>query len=426
MARLSNVLLSFGFGDKIITNDSGSQEIIPALEVQKALLENLYFPGYFQKDAIWQAVNFMQLDHDGVKTEIWKKDAKEVFDEMMRAINESGASQDDPKKFNAEILLDKFLTNSEIFDDEDVENIIYYIGQNAFGRHAGQERHEIVLKEWSEIHREKYLENARKLGFILPVIPPLQKYDETWVQGAARVRAKSRIQYLKKLEDLGIDLGCVRLLTGERELHVELDKMPGESFEDCKKFMLELAQENGIKSDGFEERIEAGAKRTYLKYAVGENRKITETMMAKKLYREIFGHDICNTKVIDAKTKIGQFRPTTASAAYEITCNDLLNRINSGDFKGRAANIMILSSQPFVERQTFTNARVARAEMARLGINQEMVFDGAGDACDSNVAAVHSVFGALIGEGFMREIERHKRPRKCNPDHLNFQTRYKE
>jgi len=419
-------LLSFGFGDKVINRATQAPEVIPLREVQKALLENLYLPGYFTHDSIWQAVNFMQFDRSRKKTEIWKKTVDEVFAEMMSVINECGASQADPKKFNAEIFLEKFLANENIFDRQDVENIIYYIGQNAFGRAAGQERHEIVAQEWSDIHREQYLENARKMGFINEVRPMLAKYDETWVQGAARLRAKSRIEYLKLLQDSGIELGHMRLLTGERELHVEIDKMPHESFEDCKKFIFELAKENEIKAEGFAERIEAGARRTYLQYAHDENKKVTETMMAKRIYREVFGREIADHDVIDAKTKSGESRPTTATAAYEITCNGLLNRINSGDFKGRAANILILSNQPFVERQTLTNARIAYGEMARLKINQEMIFEGAGEACETGVAAIHSVFGALIGEGFMREIARQNRQRKCDISQLNFQTRYKE
>jgi hypothetical protein len=402
MNILSDVLTTIGFGSKVIGRGTSFEKRISAREVQKAFLENLYFAEYFESQSIWQAINLIKREN----RECDFRGVKSSFEAMMEIIRTCFATKGNSRKFNAGILLDKFSSHSAFFTSNEIKNIMVYLGRKAFGRNVGQERNEIQQYPWGEIHREHYMENAQKLGLIFEVKPQLQKYDETWIQGAAYFRTRTRIEYTKKLQDEGFDLGTIRILTGDRELWVEIDKMPGATMEETQNFMLQLAEKSGIKIVGFEERVISDLVRTYPKYAEDESQKLTETVMAKAIYRDVFGRDLIEDEVVDSSAEEGLSRPTTASAAAKVARFQFADRIRRGDFKNKKINILIVSNQPYVERQTITNERAVLKEMKKIGpTKHKLVFDGAGSVCMVGVSEIHSEFGALVSEKYMKQIE---------------------
>lgn len=190
-------------------------------------------------------------------------------------------------------------------------------------------------------------------------------------------------------------------------------------------FMQRLAERNGIKIIGFEKRTVAGSARTYPKYAEGEARKLTETMMAKEVYREVFGREISSDDVVDSKSADSGARPTTATNATDVTREKLAARIRRGDFK-EPVLIGILTDQPYVGRQVISNKRAVSREMEALSIKTEIIFEGMGDPCEAGVTVINSEFAALTMEGFLHHIEQNKAPRKCDVRQLSFQDRCKD
>lgn len=402
MTQLNVALYNFGFKSD---------------EAQEAFLENLYLAVYFDHDKILQALEWMQYNKDGNLTAKWNN-LRLTFLYLKRAINRAKAGQHNVSMFNSKKLLNNFLA-ADIFDHQDVEDIIFYLAQNAFGRLPNQERNELPHFEWMDLYHEKYILNARKLNLIDEINPKLKKYDECWIQGAARFRVMSRMQYLKQLQDNGINVGKVRMLTGARELWAELAVIT--DLEEAKQCMINLAKENNIAFDvtnPFEIRHVGSADRTYLRYAKGETRIITETMMARKMYRQIFGYDIA--EVVDSKAAQGLMRPNTEQNAKDVAL-DLKVRIDQGDFTdNRPINILVISNQPYCKRQAITIARAVK----KIIPNREIICEGVGEAAAVGVAGIHSELGALVTEMFMRKIENDNEERKRMPEQLMFSTRY--
>lgn len=444
MSKLSEVLTDFNFGEKTV-----SGKVIPETEVQKAFLENLYLAGYFKPEFIWQAINLMQYDKSGNVITTYDKEAAEyrrrwdkaggvdaVFLGLSKAIIAAKADQDDPEKFKPDVLLEN-LFKSEIFDRQDVEDVLVYLAQSAFGRNTNQERNELARQAWQALHKERYIENARKMGMIeAATYKDSPSFDEAWIQGAARFRTTTRVQSLR---DSSVKYDKARMLTGERELWVEIDKMPAArseteagkiaaeaiSIAEAKLFMLKLAKENGVKVCGFEERVVAGSKRTYPKYEAGETRKLTETMMAKKVYQDVFGRSLEEDEIIDSAAQGSTLRPDTYKTALDATRGLLVERCKTSE---APVKVLVVSNQPYVDRQVLTNKRAVQESIKKEGIASDAAVDfaGFGEKCEVGVAAVHSEFGALVGEGFMQRSCEKDLPRKCATENLMFSSRCKD
>jgi len=401
MTQLNDALFNFGFKNQ---------------EAQEAFLENLYFAGYFDNEKIWQTINLMQYNKDGTLTAKWNN-LRLTFLFLKRAISRAKANQSDVTKFSAKKLLDNFLV-ADIFDHQDVEDVIFYIAQNAFGRLPNQERNELPHYEWMDLCKEKYFTNSKKLNLIDEINPVLKKYDECWIQGAARLRVITRMKYLKNLQEKGIDVGTVRLLTGARELWAEIAVVS--DINESKECMLKLAKINDIKineDQPFVIKKIGNADRTYLNYAAGESRVITETMMAKKTYREIFGYEI--DQVVDSAAALGLMRPNTEQNAKDVALY-LKERIDRNDFSDNKINILVISNQPYCERQAITISR----SIKKIIPNREIICEGVGEAAAVGVSGVHSELGALVTEMFLRKIEQDNEARKRPPEQLMFSSRY--
>lgn len=413
MTILHKVLLDFGFSNQ---------------ESQLALLNIFNCAGYFSDKNLWQAINLMEFNQDGKKeTSAWKAGELNSFLAIKRVLDLSGANQKNVGFFNAKYFLENAFIEADIFDIEDVQDLLLYLGQTAFGRAAGQERSDLVECEWMKTYAKEYLENAKILGFINEKKPHYETYHESWIQGGARSRMVSRISYLKKLQEM-TNFGIVRILTGSRELSIELDKISDDE-EEVKNFICEVAKENNIKYDlenPFIQKTFGEAIKTCLNY-IGDN-GVTEAMMAKKIYRELFKEEVSSVVDSIAVGKIG--RPTTQKNAQDIIEGELFLRIKNGDFlPTEPIKILIVSNQPYCNRQVGTINRATSEIMNKKLLDKEinykyqLIFDGVGEASDSTVVQVHSVFGALISEDFLMVIADDKNNRKRNIDSLMFISR---
>jgi hypothetical protein len=387
MSRLSKVLSNFGFGEKHVAG-----KVYDACQVQIAFLENLYFAGYFKDKKIWQV--FSSMDEGFESHGRWKKGRYATLKYFRRITNKCGANQDNPDFFRADFLLDHAFADKNFFDEKDIEDVVVQLGQSAFGRTKNQERSEINNHDWMAAYHDKYLRNAEILGLVLEKKPLFKTYDETWLQGSARPSAEKRVQYLKKLKKLGIKTGAIRVMTGARELWAEIDNIDGD-LDEAKSFMLELAKENKIdfnEKEKFVIKNVGESDRTFL----NSYQMLTETMMMKKLYREIIGEN--PDEIINSHPHEGESRPTTAIVARDVARGKFGEKFKKGEFKkNQQIKIMIISNQPFCYRQALTIENVVISEIAH---HHEIIFDSVGSESYDEINLIHSEFGALINEGF--------------------------
>lgn len=392
MNILSEVLSHVGFEGRVVGLGSEFEKKLTSHQVQKAFLENLYIAGYFEENSILEAVNFIRRQNHN---------HHDCYEKIMEILHWCGASRRLSQKFNANILFDNFAKHGAFLNEIDLKNIIVFLARKAFGRVAGQERNELQNHLWSEVYGHNYIENAEKLGLIFEERPPQKKYDETWVQGSAYQNMKSRLLYAKKLQDEGYDLGFIRLLSGERELWLEIDHIG-------KEHLFSLAQKNNISVIGFEERLVNGKLRTYAKYGAGEGRKVTEGLAAREIYREVFDVEINDDLVIDAKIHDNSSRVTTTSVTADLVSEKFAPKILAGKFPEHEIKILIVTNQPHVERQTLTNQRAALNELKKFNIKKKISFDGCGRQAIASIAEIHSEFGALVSEKYMQQLQKDK------------------
>ncbi len=420
MSKFSAALKNLGF-------KSNSAKNISTSEIHQAVLTNLYLAGYFKELPIWRAINLISFNKEGKKTtHPWSKNPQMSFLSMRDALSKSGAFQDNPQAFKPKYLLKNLFCEST-FDIEDIEDFIVYLTcQNAFGRLENQERNEIESQDWMKIYNQQYLENASKIGLINEETPAFLKYDESWIMGSGRYASIRRVKHLKEIADSGIDVGEIRILSGNRELWVEIDNI-GDVVE-AKDFMMKLAKKNNIRfneNQPFASRIVGGKTRTYLNYHQRETKKLTETLLMKDIYLDVFGSEIHS--IID--DEVENYRPTTESTVKNITKNIFKNRLRSeGDLKNKAEIIiMIVSNQPYSKRQKLTIKRVVDKIIDRK-ISKKIIFDEVGKSAeDSPITYIHSEFAALMSEQFWQYIKKtaHLKKRKRLPHKMIFSTRYK-
>lgn len=416
MSKFIKALEDFGFKTK---------------EEQVAFVQNLYFAGYFKEENIWQMINLMEHDKSGARvTNIWDRGegeetgkVDEIFLALANAVNRSKLHQGDFTKCDFEKFLTEFGAEKS-FDGQDLEDIILHMGQSAFNRSQYQERSELSAAPWTETcDQTQYQKNAQIIGLIDKKEPEAgAEFDQTWVQGAAKLRTKTRLEHLKEMQDSGVKVGEIKFLTGDRELWLEIDKYPGESEEEKRAFFINLAEKNGIRLTDEEEKFETRAvgstTRTYLKYHPDESRKITETMMAKQVFEDVFGYPPADDLIIDSAADAAAGRATTLTGAKKAASELKLSEA----WSKTEVKIMIVSDQPYADRQLLANKR-ACSEV--LGDDLDKItFSAAGRGCEVGVRAINSEMGALTGERYYEMIrQRGDKERKRNPEQLMFRNR---
>lgn len=377
---------------------------------QIAFLENLYLPGYFKNEFIKNAIHRVRHNHDSHAARWGKEGELLILHEIEKILDNAGAHQKNLREFKAKNLCDGFdilFDDEEKFSDHDVENLVFYLAQSAFGRAPEQERCDLATHDWAENFCDEYLRNVQIVGLIDEIKPRQKNYYESWILGAARCRTMTRMQHLKELVDDGVDPGLIRILTGEREMWAEIDTVGGD-IDEAKNYMLRLAEENKIalhKENPFVVRHVAGKDRSYLNCLEGE-RKLTETLMAQEIFYQIFGYHIDAKNVVDSAAKKGKLRPDTMATAKD-TAKVLAARIeeeekNSGKKNSENRSVLIVSNQPYAERQRLSNE--TQVFLSAPQLRDIVSFDCVGKSAKTSVAIIHSELAALMTERLRRKI----------------------
>ncbi len=425
MNKLSQAFDNLGFKSQ---PQSSSLNKFSNIEIHEAIINNLYLAGYFEEQLIWQAINLIGFDKYGNKTnQIWTETPQLAFLLMYKVIKKSGALQDNITLFKPQYLLEHLFAEY-IFDIEDIEDFIVYLTcQNAFDRIPNKERHEIAPQIWMQIYKQQYLQNAQKISLVEEIKPTLNKYDEIWVMGTGRYSdMMSRLSYLKRLIDSGFDIGKIRLLSGNHEIWVDMDNIS--DSEEAKNFMIKIANKNNIKINNerpFIVKSVLGRPRTYINYHSSEARKLTETLMIDEMYENIVGKN--EATLIDDHKK--NYCLTTEGAVGNVAKYIFQDRLEEGDLKDKSqVAVMIISNQPYCERQKLTTERIFDKVLHR-NINKKIIFDAAGESA-SNILTkrIHSEFAALMAEKFWQYTKKtsHTAKRKRSPQKMIFSRRYKD
>ncbi|MES2677204.1 MAG: hypothetical protein V4612_02670 [Pseudomonadota bacterium] len=352
MTNFQEVISDFGF-------KSEAQQI--------ALLQTLKIPKYLSRKELWEAVHLIGRFENPLI----------VFEKLDNLFKKYGVYEGD---FEPE----KLLTADIDIAKEDLQDLLTFFRQSAFNRNINQERNELVGQSWMEEHQEAFLAAAKTLGLIDEVFPSFEKYDETWVQGASRLKIESRLETLKSLTQEVA--GTIRLLTGVRELWAELDGRGDtldEKIADGKKYMLALAEKKNIKIDPENPFIQR-AGRTYLNYASDENRRLNESDMAQDVADQMGIKYI----LINAEAQAGKTRATTATTSLEAALE--LKKLSIQNPK-----ILVISDQPFLERQRLA----VLFALLQCDIKDSEV-DAVGNECRAGVAVINAELGALASEQY--------------------------
>ncbi len=322
-------------------------------EKSEALLEIFRMAGYLSKDKLLDYVIKLEFKNP---FDVWHKLCKSVDDNFS-------------ENYGLSI--------------EDIEKLIIYISQNAFGRNAGEERNALQTQNWQESCKKEYLEQAGKLGMVQK-ISPNKEYDYTLIPGASYSAVKNRIEtYTKTVEQRE----NVFVLGGNRELCKELD---GEDY------IKSLADKLCIKHTGS---FVMKNGRTYL----NSDNPITETEMIQDVLKESKLNFIVVNSIVENN------RPTTIDTFFSF--------IEQTKFKGDA-EILVWSKQPYILRQA-TDAKIA---FLTKGI--KTCVKGAGMGSGGNVKAIDSELAALIATLYKyNKLEKTGEIPDCS--YLMFQTRDK-
>ncbi|MCC8417458.1 MAG: hypothetical protein LN588_02915 [Rickettsia endosymbiont of Bryobia graminum] len=157
---------------------------------QEALLNIFHIiAGYFEPQALWRDLSAFD------KT----TNPKEIYTSVIHSLNLANTNQNATNKINLKLLRKNLFKDTDKVEIQDIEAWILYVAQNAFDRKIGQERNELVAKDWMNKHRDEYFQSAKELGLIDEVLPKHQKYDEAWIAGASRIGILARIIHFNKI-----------------------------------------------------------------------------------------------------------------------------------------------------------------------------------------------------------------------------------
>ncbi len=408
---------------------------VTAAEQQEALLKQLQLAGYFKPLGIWRALNGIGKIND----------THAAYQQVYQAIEKSNADSSDPSDFNAKVLRKNLAKDCEALDVQDIQDILLYIFQHAFGRDKGQERNELTEQNWMVKYKQGYLNNARELGLIDRIEPKGKEYDAVIIAGASRIGLMARYTDFNNIAQkygININNGSILVLAGEREIWANLDGIKPETLqlldssynnntdidtvnvflsvgednqrtEEGKEYIKYLAKINDIKLDVSTPFYECYKKesclpgrypgRVYPNYAPGEEKKLTETLMAK---------DIINTYPLTSNNSInvvntrsdGCSRPNTAStardAAEEFVASIIANN-GAGGAQQKEYKILLQTNNPYIERQTIATQREYDKKLKEHGFDvngHTIVIEGIGFGCKQDVATVHSESAALMSE----------------------------
>ncbi|MDX2049759.1 MAG: hypothetical protein SFT93_01070 [Rickettsiaceae bacterium] len=433
-SSFSNAMNKLGFIDqKFIVQKDGKyyEKNTKAEEQQEALLKILYIAGYLTPENIWKDINLIGSI----------KNPYAFYLKIMPSFIKSGAVQEDFTKFDAKLLRKTLFRGTE-FTDADAAEWLVYVTQHAFGRKPNQERNELVKQKWMEEFQKQYLTEVETLGLVDRIIPQKEEYDEVWIAGASRPALLARVIDIAQLinsRTLTIN-GSIRILAGERSLWAEIDgisdeykrvledalatnknidllpEYPGNtdaSTNEGKKYIIDLATKTKTLLDPAEPLIfylddQHAPKglvpnRHYPNYVKGENKRLTETVMAADLLSTYLPSYSEVIAVIDTSASEDGSRPTTSSTAKDVA-EKFIDQILSSTEKKSSYNILLESNNPYTKRQEIAVQIEIDKILREKKLDLNITVEGVGFKNKQDLQQIHSEVGALVATMYQYSV----------------------
>ena len=384
---------------------------------QEALIENLYLAEYFEPEKIWDDVHYLS-DSYGDDNEI----APTGLYHQIKDITENAFHDIRGKKvFNPEYVLRNMFIG---LPEQDIEDWLVYVTQNAFGRKPGQELYHITPEEWMETHGDDFMRNAKDMGFVDEITLDRKHVDEYWIAGAGRLRCTTRLEgYRSFIEDWNF-ASAFRLLTGNRpvgRLEWSNDLLDGETRpENAKRFILFLADQLDVKLDEGNPFTTKNEKTGdfIVNYAEGEKRRLTEADMFKEVYSSTFGIYAEDRDV--AYVAAENNRPTFADIVHK-AADMALKSFENTEAYPEEFHIAVQAEQPHVRRFAVEAEAILRREYAELFNEVSLHVHPVGQACEVGPAVVHSAMSVYMAAKYNQITQGQERKR--GSEQLMFRDR---
>ncbi len=415
-SHLEDAFMQMGFEKQTISGEKISVE-----KQINDVFSIFHMAGYLTKDTLWQSIAHIRTIADA--------DKKNIHQRFLSVLDKTKGLQTQTKDFQVDSFRQQI---GNTLDPLTWMDFCLYLAQYGCDRSPGQERHEMVEKEWMKGSENDYMVPAKELGLIAEKEPQHNHYDFVWIAGAGRPRFLQRFQMFKKYQSQVSFVSPVYALAGFRELYADIDGIgEGQSrIEEGKKYLTGLA-------DQF--KIPYNKEQPFIKYSDGETAKkqdrmpsrfylntisdqrLTEAHLARDLVQEI-----PNAIVIDARVEEGYHRATTQSTSQAAIAH-FINRIKGGEFGSKKTfNLLLVSNNPFIKRQELVVKRVIREGMQKHHELASYIIkvEGIGSASQSDIQVIHAELGLLFSE--MWKLARGTQDNQELLNSLLFTTRSKE
>ena len=350
-------------------------------EEMLSFLNIMNIAGYFSFDHISSALHALCIYN------------LKLLEHVISIINYKKYSEIFVEKFNSEYVLNNLFNNDKIIDIEDIEDLFFYLSQNAFARSLGQERDSLQDDLWMFEHKMLYLDNAYKLGLIQESKADRKDFDEAWLLGASFSSYEARLKHFKYNLKCGCQFSKIRVLTGQRVLSDSLDGKANIKF---------VKDSLSMSSD-----------------------VLMETDMVAALHAKYLPN--VDVEIINTGQNADGNRPTTITTAIDASKNLIDDLSLMNDSKGKEINIYSQSNQPHAKRQALANENTIKEYFKDKGIKASVKLYPVGPEISlentSNVTVIHSELASLVSEHYKKYILITGMQGKRNIDSLFYQSR---
>lgn len=404
------------------------------VEQQKALLQILQLDDLLTSNELWESLYILNTLYPFAGNYI------SAFHKINDAINTSKANTNDYRQFKVDILFNKLKEITEL-NDQDFLRFIVYTSQSTFDRKVGQERDQLPVtkyNQWSKDRIKLFVELSHQLGSVSNHFQPkYQDYDVCAILGTSMASMYSRIMHFKFLSLLNNHkFREVFMLVGDRELCLNLDQI-SKKFEDevagiytanthlknniittnttsatndeqtidySKEIIVAIAEQNNI-ALGTPQFVTNSHGRTIPNYInKAQIGTITETLAAKYYLKQL---NIDNQVQIVTTPMQNGTRPTTVTTV-ETFAHEFINNIKHNKYgKQTKFRFLIVSNDPYTNRQLVSFKRVMQYMLKDAGIDQKynIEYEAVASPSSLKVSRVSSANAAYILELYQMAID---------------------
>ena len=397
-------------------------------EQQDALLTAFNDFGYFTPEILWQDIN-----------NIGFKDPQKVFNQINKVITISNTIEKNNDLGKKKKYLRKNLLQNT--SEENAVELIVWWGQNSFNRRFGVERVELP-SDALMIKRKERLKFMDKLGISLKEASiPENSYDVVWIMGANRTEMYRRLNFYKKNKHVIQNNPKVFVLVASnRELFAELDGLLDKQKDLIPQIELEQYNSLGYNISKKDSRVEDGIK--YIIYLANKEKiplekekqiikynskdECPEGRLPNRSYPN-YEYNYCGTKItekemaqdlishlsLDEETMLiytsnscftlnqnGASSIETSTKAAKVFVQQMLEAGST------SANLLIISSNPYLARQSTIAEREMRKATNEIG-HIKIKVDKAGFGLQEDDVNFHVLafeLGGLIMERYRNHL----------------------